>query len=66
MAASRAGGTRMNSGAACTTSTLRNGMANARTATLLGPGMTAIKRGIRKTALKRTTMGGLEANGSGM
>ena len=58
----------MNRWAACTTSTLRNGMANARTATLHGPGMTAIKRGRRLTALKITTLplGGYMANGSGI
>ena len=48
------------------TSTLSNGMPNAMAARLTGPGMTAIKHGIRKTALNITTMGGYTASGSGM
>ena len=41
-------------------------MANARTATLHGNSMTAIRPGGRLTALTITTMGGYMAGGSGM
>ena len=69
MSAPRAGITGMNRGASTathTSSTLRNGMPNAKAATINGTGMTAIKRGFRKTALKGITKGGLVAGGSGI
>ena len=66
--ARRAGITTMLSRASSTSSTPRIGMAIAWAATLDGNGMTAIKRGGRKTALKITTLrlGDYTAGGSGM
>ena len=58
MSAPRAGLTRMKTRASSTSSTPRNGMANAMAAHLLGTGITAIKRGISMTALSITTLGG--------
>ena len=68
MSAPRAGITKMMSRASGTTSTLRNGMANAGTATLNGSGMTAMIRGGSLTALIITTLtlGGYTAGGSGI
>ena len=66
MSAPRAGITKMLSRASGTTSTLRNGMANAGTATLHGNGMTAMIRGGSLTALIITTLTGYTAGGSGI
>ena len=64
MAASRAGITRINRRKASTTSTPRNGMANARAATLHGSGMTAMERGGRETALAKLMAGGSGISGA--
>ena len=58
MAAPRAGITGIHFRSASTTSTPSNGMANARAATLDGPGMTAMERGGRETALAKLMAGG--------
>ena len=72
IAAPRVGITGINSRAAGTTSTPRNGMPNARAATMNGTGMTAMKRGGRETALIKMSAlmsksrVSLEAGGSGI